>query len=224
MKKWNRAIWGIVLAAAGILFALNALEITNIDIFFDGWWTLFILVPSFVGLFTERDKTGNIIGLLVGVFLLLCSRDILDFSMVWKLLLPIIIFFIGAKMVLSAIFSKKEEERTVPAKTGGKPVSICAIFSGRDCNWDNHTFEGAELTTVFGGIDCNLKNAVIRENCAIQATAIFGGIDILVPANVNVEVHSVSIFGGVENQTLAVPDAPTVTVTCFCLFGGMDIK
>ena len=65
MKKISSVIWGIVLIAAGALFALNALNITNIDIFFDGWWTLFIIVPCAVGLFTEREKTGNIIGIKI---------------------------------------------------------------------------------------------------------------------------------------------------------------
>ncbi len=36
MKKISSVIWGIVLIAAGALFALNSLNITNIDIFFDG--------------------------------------------------------------------------------------------------------------------------------------------------------------------------------------------
>jgi len=76
MKKLSSVIWGIVLIAGGAIFALNALNITNIDIFFDGWWTLFIIVPCAVGLFTEREKTGNIIGIAVGIFLLLCCQDI----------------------------------------------------------------------------------------------------------------------------------------------------
>ena len=59
MKKISSVIWGIVLIAAGALFALNALNITDINIFFDGWWTLFIIVPCAVGLFTEREKTGE---------------------------------------------------------------------------------------------------------------------------------------------------------------------
>ncbi len=29
---------------------------------FDGWWTLFIIVPCAIGLITDRDKTGSIIG------------------------------------------------------------------------------------------------------------------------------------------------------------------
>lgn len=222
MKKLNRVIWGIVLAAAGVLFALNALEITKIDVFFDGWWTLFILIPCFVGLFTERDKTGNVIGLLVGVFLLLCSRDILDFSMVWKLLLPAIIFIIGIKMVLGAIFGKKSD--SLPAIPENEPVIASAIFGGRDLNYDGQVFEGGDITAIFGGVDCNLKKAVIEKDCFIRATAIFGGIDILVPANVNVVVSSVSIFGGFSNETAAQPDVPTIYIKGFSMFGGVDIK
>ncbi len=222
MKKLNRIIWGIVLATAGVLFALNALEITKIDVFFDGWWTLFILIPCFVGLFTERDKTGNIIGILVGGFLLLCSRDVLDFSMVWKLLLPAIIFIIGIKMVCSAVWGKKTN--TLPAKAGSGPVIASAIFGGRDLNYEGQVFEGGEITAIFGGVDCNLKNAIIKNDCAIRATAIFGGIDILVPANVNVVVNSVSIFGGFSNETVAQPDVPTIYIKGFCMFGGVDIK
>ena len=222
MKKLNRVIWGIVLAAVGVLFALNALEITKIDIFFDGWWTLFILIPCFVGLFTEREKTGNIIGILVGIFLLLCSRDILDFSMVWKLLLPAIIFIIGIKMVFGAFIDKKPE--TMPAIPENGPVIASAIFGGRDLNYDGQVFEGGNVTAIFGGVDCNLKKAVIEKDCCIQATAIFGGIDILVPANVNVVVNSVSIFGGFSNETSAQPDVPTIYIKGFSMFGGVDIK
>ena len=48
MKKAGNILWGIVLIVIGVIFALNALDITSIDIFFDGWWTLFIIIPSFM--------------------------------------------------------------------------------------------------------------------------------------------------------------------------------
>ena len=60
MKRVTKILWGVVLIAAGVIFALNALDITDIDVFFDGWWTLFIIVPCTVGIFTEREKTGNV--------------------------------------------------------------------------------------------------------------------------------------------------------------------
>ena len=91
MKKAGNVFWGILLIAAGVILGLNKLDILEINIFFDGWWTLFIIVPCAIGLFTEREKMGNLIGMLIGVCLLLCCRDILSFDMLWELLVPTII-------------------------------------------------------------------------------------------------------------------------------------
>ncbi len=225
MKKISSVLWGIVLIAAGALFALNAFNITNINIFFDGWWTLFLILPCAIGLFTQREKTGNIIGIAVGVSLLLCCQDILSFSVLWKLLVPAVIVMIGLKMVFSGLFGNKANEIIAKMKQNGGQAKVgCAIFSGCDLKFDGQVFEGAELTAVFGGVKCDLRNAVIEKDCAIRSSAIFGGVDILVPDHINVKVSSVSIFGGVSNKTCAHKDAPTVYVSGTCMFGGVEIK
>ncbi|MBQ4569383.1 MAG: hypothetical protein IJA62_04955 [Ruminococcus sp.] len=225
MKKVSSILWGIVLIAAGVVLALNVFNIMDINIFFDGWWTLFIIVPCAIGLFTEREKTGNIIGIAVGVFLLLCCQDILSFSMLWKLLVPAIIVIIGLKMVFAGLFGNKANEIIAKIKQNGGETKVgCATFSGCKLNYDGEVFEGAELTAVFGGVDCNLKNAIIEKDCAIQVSAIFGGIDILVPDNVNVKVSSNCIFGGISNKTALHKEAPTIYVSGTCMFGGVEIK
>jgi len=225
MKKISSVIWGIVLIAAGALFSLNALNITNIDIFFDGWWTLFIIVPCTVGLFTEREKTGNIIGIAIGVFLLLCCQDILSFSMLWKLLVPVIIVIVGLKMVFTGLFGNKANEIIAKIKQDGGETKVgCATFSGCNLNYDGEVFEGAELTAIFGGVKCDLRNAIMEKDSAIQVSAIFGGIDIFVPENINVKVSSNCIFGGISNKTSVHKDAPTVYISGICMFGGVEIK
>ena len=225
MKKARRILWGIVLIAAGVIWALNEFNITNINVFFDGWWTLFIIVPCTIDLFTEREKAGNIIGIVIGVFLLLCCRDILSFSMLWKLLVPAVIVIIGLKLVLTGLFCNKVNEILKKLRSEGKELKAgCATFSGCDMKCDNEVFEGAELTAVFGGVKCDLRNAIIEKDCAIEVSAIFGGIDIFVPAGVNVKVNSNSIFGGVSNKTVVYKNAPTVYVGGTCMFGGVEIK
>ena len=225
MKKIGSVILGIILIAIGVVFALNALNITDIDIFFDGWWTLFIIVPCTIGLFTEREKTGNIIGIVIGVFLLLCCQDILSFSMFWKLLVPAIIVIVGLKMVIAGLLGNKANEIMKKLRSEGKnPKADCAVFSGCEVNYDGEVFEGAELTAVFGGLDCDLRNAIIEKDCAIQVSATFGGIDIFVPAGINVKVNSNNIFGGVSNKTTVHQNAPTIYVSGTCMFGGVEIK
>lgn len=225
MKKISNVLWGIVLIVLGLLFALNALGITSIDIFFDGWWTLFIIVPSGIGLLSEREKTGNVIGVIVGVFLLLCCRGIVSFSLLWKLLVPGIIVLIGLKLVITGLFGNRVNEIfSEIRKNGGETRTGCATFSGCNLNYDGEVFEGAELSATFGGVKCDLRNALIEKDCAISVSAVFGGVDILVPPNVNVKVSSNSLFGGISNKTATYKDAPTLYINGTCMFGGVDIK
>ena len=225
MRKFNRILWGIVLIALGTVFALNELEIVSINIFFDGWWTLFIIVPSVIGLFTERDKTGNIVSLLIGVGLLLAARDVFSFGMLWKLCIPVIIVIIGLRLIFGAFFKKSEREPDPGSYTKGCKVHFVA-FSGTDADYSGEAFDGCTLTAVFGGIDCNLQNAIIDHDVTITASAIFGGVDIILPQNVNVEVSSASFFGGVDNtrRGISIEGAPTVYVKASGVFGGVDIK
>lgn len=224
MKKTSNVLWGTVLVALGVVFALNAFDVTDIDVFFDGWWTLFIIVPCVIGIITERDKIGNATGVAIGVFLFLCCRDVLSFSLFWKLIVPIIIVGVGLKILLSGLIGNKAGELLGKMKENGADPKVgYAIFSGCEIVCDGEVFNGAELTAVFGGVDCNLKNAIIDKDCAIQVTAVFGGVDIILPSNVNVKVNSNCIFGGVSNKISSVKDAPTVYINGFCIFGGADV-
>ncbi len=65
MNNFSKVLWGIVLITIGIVIGLNALEITNINLFFKGWWTLIIIIPSLIGLFNSKE--GDIAGNLVRI-------------------------------------------------------------------------------------------------------------------------------------------------------------
>lgn len=226
MSKTGKIIWGLILIAAGLIFAGNALGLTNVSIFFDGWWTLFIIVPSLIGLIREQEKTGNLIGLLVGVVLLLVCWDVVSFSLVWKLLVPTVIVLIGVRLLFGAIMGDQGSKVYQKMISDGKtPRNGFAAFSGCDMNFDGQEFEGAELTAVFGGITCDLRTAMLSQDCAIKVCAVFGGIDIFVPEDVQVKVSTTAIFGGVTNKSKGRKDAPiTLYVSGICLFGGVDIK
>ena len=53
----------------------------------------------------------------------------------------------------------------------------------------------------------------------------FGGVDILVPANVTVKLSDMSLFGGCCNENKNQPAAvPVVYVNATALFGGVEVK
>lgn len=228
MKNFGRILWGVVLVVVGVILALNAFDITNINIFFDGWWTLFIIVPCFITLFNPaQDKTGNIIGIIIGVLLLLYCQDVINFDIVWKLIIPIILVIIGLSFIfknsIGNNISRKIKE--LNEKNNKELNEYASTFSGQKLDFSKEEFNGAELSAVFGGLDLDLTKAIIKNDVVITSSAIFGGIDIKVPRDVNVKVNSTSIFGGVDSKVQNSDDNKiTIYINATCLFGGVEIK
>lgn len=219
-------LWGIVLIAVGIVLGLNALDITNIDLFFDGWWTLFIIIPCFIDLFKDKDKTGNIVGLVIGIFLLLSCQGLIDFSSLWKMVVPVVLILIGLSFIFKNTLSDSAKKiKEINSKNKENDKEILAVFSSQKVNVSDEKFEGSSISCVFGGVSLDLREAKITSDIVINATSVFGGIDILVSDNVNIKVNSTSIFGGVDNKIENNSDnKKTIYVNATCLFGGVDIK
>lgn len=225
MKNIKRAIWGLIFIAAAVVIALNSFNIINFDIFFDGWWTLFIIVPSLSSLITDNDKIGALFGLGIGVFLLLCAQDILSFDMFWKLLLPGIIAYIGIKMLFSAFRKNKAEKIIKQIKINGRDLQKgVAVFSGTELNFDDVVFDGADLIAVFGGVECDLRHAIIDRDCVINVLTVFGGAEIYLPKDVNVVTNVSCAFGGVDCPISNSDAKHTIYIQGTCVFGGVEVK
>lgn len=222
MRNKSRILWGIVLIGIGIVVALNSLEIANINIFFDGWWTLFIIIPCFIGLFDEKDKTGNFIGLCIGLALLLACQDIINFEMILKLIVPFILIVIGVSLVFKETIHEKISEKVNENK--GSLDNIVATFAEQKKVVEEE-FKGSNLDAVFGSIKLDLRKAEIKDDSIIKASSIFGEINILVPSDVNVELKSTPIFASITNRTKKNKEnTKTIYIDAFSMFGGINIK
>ena len=214
MKRKENLIWGVVFIIIGLIIGLKVLGIINIDIFFDGWWSLFIIIPSTISIVKNIRDIGAYIWLVIGVALLLSAQEILDMEIVGKLIFPAVLVAIGIGMIFKDSKLEKEKENE----------EYYATFSGEKLNFEGDTFNGASLNAIFGGIDLNLKKADIKNETNINTTSVFGGINIFVPDNVNVEIKSTSLFGGVTNKVENKENQPTIKIRAFCLFGGVEVK
>ena len=227
MKRISDIMWGLILIIIGVILGGNALDIFNINLFFDGWWTLFIIVPTFIGLVTEKDKTGNIIGLIIGLFLLLACRGLFDFKLIWKLIFPLIFVIIGLSLIFKNNINKEVSEKIKKLNENlSSNDGYTATFSGQNLNFDGEEFKGSNLNAMFGGIKLDLRKAIINEDIVINASSIFGGIDIYIPDNCKVKIKSNSIFGGVSNNKKCNVDdnSYTIYINASCMFGGVEIK
>lgn len=224
MKKIGNILWGVVFIVIGLIFGLNAMGVTNIDVFFDGWWTLFIIIPSLIGIIKNGRNVGGYVWLAIGIVLLLSAQGILDMSRVGKLIFPAILVAIGLSIIFKDVATEKVGDKIKELNKDNKE-EFYATFSGQKLNYVGNEFNGVNVNAIFGGVDIDLRNAIIEQDQVINATAVFGGVNILAPNNVNVQVKSNSLFGGVSNKTIPNKEnVPTIYVKAFCLFGGAEIK
>lgn len=227
MKNLKNILWGLVLVGVGVIFSLNALELTDFDLFFDGWWTLFLIIPCTIGLFSGQSRIFNISGLFIGVVALLACQDLIDIKVIWKLLVPALLIIVGISLIFKDNLSKgiKEKIRSINQKKTNS-TKLNAVFSSENAAYTGEIFNGADLNALFGAVEFDLRNAIINDDVVLNARALFGGVDIYVPESVRVEVKSTSIFGGVTNKksTIGYENTPTIYVDALCAFGGVTIK
>jgi uncharacterized protein DUF1707 len=104
---------------------------------------------------------------------------------------------------------------------------LIAIFGGvtRHGNWRirQHT----HAVAIFGGMDLDLRNAVFESpTVEISGFWCFGGLDIKVPAGIQVRDQTAGIFGGTDVRDLGdpIPGAPTLVIKGMTLFGGVSVR
>lgn len=250
--RLGNILWGIAFIVVGVGFAGNVFGLWDFHLFFDGWWTLFIIVPCGINIIQNKPNTGNIIGLVVGLMLLLGAQDVFAWRMMWSMVLPVALVIVGLSFLFRSGKGKNyhedyhrgyqgstyegsqdfaqtgQESKTEdfrPHMEGAVP-QFSSVFNGRKVSYNNEVFQGAVLHSVFGGIDLDIRNAILEQDVLIRAEAIFGGINILVPPDVRILIKDQSFCGGISNKAnppYGVPRA-TLYIEGNCAFGGVDIK
>lgn len=230
MKQFKAIIWGLAIITLGVIFGGNALGLFNFNVFFDGWWTLFIIVPSAISLLTEKGKTASLIVLAVGIWLLLAAQNVFSYEAAGKSILATALIVAGISIILHGFCkgkNDKEVEKKVKDLGDGKTMeSQIAVFSGSDRTYNDEVFAGANLTAVFGGAELDLRNAKFEKDTAIKAFCLFGGIDIKVPKDVQVKIKSGFIFGGASDERKGEVGKGkyTIYVDAAGGFGGISIN
>lgn len=220
-KRISSTLWGLIFIAAGIGIVGAMAGAWEFNILFAGWWTLFLIVPAVIGMIEHGIRIGNTIGLVLGAALLACCQGWLPWEVLSKMLVPVIMILIGGVMVFKNLFHLNLGRVKVP---NDKRTEELVVFSGKNLIIQNE-FYGMEGEAIFGGLTIDLRGAQITENISIDAMAVFGGVDILLPANVSVKLSDLSLFGGCSNSRNYSPvDGPTVYVNATALFGGVEVK
>ena len=217
--KGTTVFWGFFIIVMGLLFLVNNLDLFGTNIFIDGWWTLFIIVPSVVGLFYKDDLMACVLGIIIGVLLFMAAQDFIGWETVGKIFLPFLIICIGISLLVKPNFNK-----LVKKHHNGK-IDYIGVFGGVDEKIGDE-FKGGSCLAVFGGVKLDLRDAEINEDIVIDCVTVFGGTELLLPDGITLKTGGVSIFGGTENKyhEKGTKKQPIVYINHVTIFGGVELK
>ena len=228
MKQARPIIWGIAIVALGVIFGGNAIGLFNFDVFFDGWWTLFIIVPSAISLITEKERLQSLAFLGAGIILLLAAQKVFDWDVAWKAILALFLILIGLSIIFRSIFhskNDKEVEKKVKDADDKTMDAQTAVFSGSERVYNDEVFSGSNMVAIFGGAELDLRKAKFTKDTVIKAFALFGGVEIKVPEDVNIKSKSGFIFGGISDDRKGESKGKyTIYIDAAGGFGGITIS
>ncbi len=293
----SKALWGVFFVLLGISMAGKAIGVFDFNIFFPGWWTLFIIVPSAIGLFNSENRTASVFGLGVGILLLAGAQGIVGWYTFPRLIISLIFVVIGCSFLFrknrrswqedyrndNTSYGRTENQYDSynnsqnnynsqggnggqdngnewntgpnyndPNYNGSNNYSsdssygsqnsgnayhgtnhggynhYTGFLSGRNIQFVEEEFKGAEVTSILGNVQLDLRNAILNDDVVIETTCILGGVDVYVPGNVKVVLNCTPILGGVENKVIAPYNATGNIYTIFirgtCILGGIEVR
>lgn len=106
-NRISSIVLGLLLIAAGVGYAGNTLGFWDFTLFFRGWRTLIIIIPCIVSIIQRGVNGANAAGLIGGAALLLGAWDVIDLSLLRRLLVPLILILIGVSILLSNTRTKR---------------------------------------------------------------------------------------------------------------------
>ncbi len=242
-------IAGVILVTVGCILLLRALGFS-----FPGWLFTWPMILILIGLYTgvKHNFKNNswVILIAIGSFFLL-NKIVPDLRLdpfFWPLLIigAGVLFilrprFSGSNITGSDIKSDKDyinwqdvnsstaTATDQPLYSGSNFIKVSSVFSGVNRKVLSKNFEGAHITSVFGGVEMDFSQADITAPAVIKVEVAFGGIKLIVPPHWAVQNEIDGMFHGVEDKRRfnVAPDINPTKVIILkgsVFFGGLDIK
>lgn len=231
----NTVLIGLLLVAAGILIFVNKTGILFLPYWFFTWPVFIIGLGLLIGIQHNFKSFAWLIMVIWGSYSLLNqqapSLHLHNYST------PLVLIFIGLFFILRRKHTGLRNwnnkrwnnfQNKDVYNDDGEFIDSTSVFSGAKKVVISKNFKGADITCFMGGAEIDLSQADIQGKAIIDATAVFGGIKIIVPSNWDLKIETHAAFGNVEDkrrmQNLSTDPSRQLIIDGTAVFGGIEIS
>lgn len=235
---------GVIVILVGV--ALLIRQIPQIAGMFPSWlftWPMILIIIGILSIIKGRNF-GGVVPILVGVFFLLQQGNLLN-DQIRPFVVPVLIILAGVLLLFKRsrrcnrlmhhrgyryrrMSGRGRREARFTDTSGEDYIDINSVFGSAEKSMFSKNFKGGNITCAFGGGKINLTQADIEDKAILNIAVNFGGAEILVPANWQIQNELNALFGGIEDKRRGSPQGtePAKTLilrgNIFC--GGVEIR
>ncbi|MFC5381409.1 LiaF transmembrane domain-containing protein [Aquipuribacter nitratireducens] len=209
-----------LLITVGAVWLLDAVEVLDAGAVLSQWWPLALIALGLLSVLAERRVSlGPVVVTVVGVVLQVGRLVEVSLS-VW--LWPTLAILVGSWLLLTGLRRRSGDP------TASESGTTVALLGGSETRSRSSHFEHADVAAVLGGATLDLRDARVAPGARVDAFALFGGVEVIVPEDTRVTLHGLPLFGGLDDKTSGngtpVDGAPVLDVRATALFGGVEVK
>ena len=234
----EKRIWvGIILIVIGAGFLLDRFYDIHFGQIFHDWWAIIFVIGGVMKIVNQPNKlVGGLFLIAIGGLIIADHLYNIDF---WATAIPLALIIGGigfllrerdnsARVQVKHTFSLGNNAKD-SSDLNDEVINVSAVFSGSSHRVNSSKFRGGKISSLFGGVELDLRMAEMASNeASLDVDCSFGGVEIKVPQSWRVVVQGTPIFGGIENDTMVTANLSdssyTLTVRASVVFGGLEIK
>ena len=229
-RRGNKRFYiGVILILIGGILILERLDLIpwNVADLLISWQMLLIAIGTLL-IFGRNFVAGFILMGIGGFFILPEITEVPD--ELKQLYGPLALVIVGLLLLFRHKGCNRQIREGVKRKQFDQ-FDDFVIFGGREIFINAQDLKGGRATSIFGGIEYDLRQANLApEGAIIDCICIFGGTGIKVPANWNVKNEVTTILGAFSDkrgdtfQQTEINPSKTLVIKGITLFGGVEIK
>lgn len=231
----KRLYFGIILIVLGVILIFERLNLIpeSVADMLISWQMLLvgIGVLSLIG----GNRTAGTILIVIGGFFMIPELITVPHE-IRRIYWPLILVAIGVAILFRQRNNHKlpggnDPVLNIPTGDSFNSFDDFVIFGGREIFINSQSLAGGKATSIFGGIEFDLRKASLQPGGAvIDCVSVFGGFTFKIPMDWNVRNEVTTLFGAFTDKRgdtysdKYYDPSKTLVIKGVSMFGGIEVK